>query len=171
MNPEQKGKLQTHKDNLFLTTRGRLRCEFTHEDPNPKPDPGGNPYQSLLGLPPFLELHLEDDHQSRPPSHSLYHLVLDIQRRREGLGLYLAPARPPVSNVDLITNTGTNVTANLHGVQNELHGLRHDRVAHKDKTKGFQSWHERSKKMVLFASSIDGQNAPERPRTSRGFLC
>jgi hypothetical protein len=76
---------------------------------------------------------------------------------------YLAPARPLVSNVDLLTNAATNVAANLYGVQNELHGLRHDRVAEKDKTKGFQSWHEQSKKMVLFASSIDGQNAPEHP--------
>jgi hypothetical protein len=84
---------------------------------------------------------------------------------------YLAPARPPVSNVDLLTNAATNVAANLHGVQNELHGLRHDRVADKDKTKGFQSWHERNKKMVLFASSIDGQSAPEHPTAYFADFC
>jgi hypothetical protein len=84
---------------------------------------------------------------------------------------YLAPARSPVSNVDLLTNAAMNVAANLYSVQNELHGLRHDRAADRDKTKGFQSWHERSKKMVLFASSIDGQNAPEHPTAYFADFC
>jgi hypothetical protein len=53
---------------------------------------------------------------------------------------YLA-AQAQASSLDLITNAATNVAANLYGLQNEMHGLRANRVADKAKAEGhFASW-------------------------------
>jgi hypothetical protein len=60
----------------------------------------------------------------------------------------------------------------LYGLQNEMHGLRTDRVTDKAKTKGnFASWHDLNQKMVLFASSTDGETSPEEPSTFLTDFC
>jgi hypothetical protein len=85
---------------------------------------------------------------------------------------YLDAVQPQVSNLDLITNAATNVAANLYGLQNEIHGLRTDRVANKAKTKGhFAPWHQLSQKMVLFASSTGGETPPEEPTAFLTDFC
>jgi hypothetical protein len=85
---------------------------------------------------------------------------------------YLHAAQPHVSTSDLITNAATNVAANLYGLQNEIHGLRSDRVTEKSKAKGnFSSWHETTQRMVLFAASIDGETPSEEPTDFLNSFC
>jgi hypothetical protein len=74
--------------------------------------------------------------------------------------------------LDLNTNAATNVAANLYGLQNEMHGLRTDRNADKAKTKEhFASWYKLNQKMVLFASSTDGETSPAEPTTFLTEFC
>jgi hypothetical protein len=46
-------------------------------------------FESLLRLPPILELSLDDDQRFGIPSRGLHHFVLNIQRRCESMGLFL----------------------------------------------------------------------------------
>jgi hypothetical protein len=60
----------------------------------------------------------------------------------------------------------------LFGLQNEIHGLRTDRVTEKSKAKiHFNSWHQTNKQMVLFAASTDGVTPSEEPTDFLDSFC
>jgi hypothetical protein len=84
----------------------------------------------------------------------------------------LQPNQAVTSQNELMVSAATNVAASVTNLQHELHGYRSDKVSARPKEKGaFKTWNMTSQRMVLFASSTDGQEVPTEPTEFLQNLC